>query len=101
MRWPGEAIVRVLGRPCHLHEPNTSEIREVARDEGLREMKQIDEVADAQLARSKQVQDPQPRRVGESAEERLKVGDNWGGGSWSHDGLSLMREDAYNLYMHI
>jgi len=101
MHWLGEAIVRVLGRPCHIHEVNTPEIREVARDEGLREMKQIDEVADAQLARSKQVQDPQPRRVGESAEERLKIGDNWGGDSWSHDGLSLTREDACNLCTHI
>ena len=97
----GEAIVRVLGRPRDLHELGTPEIREVARDEWLREIKQLDEIADAQLARGEQVQDPQPRGVGKSAEECLKVGDNWGGDGWSHDGLSLMREDACNLCTHI
>ena len=96
-----EPIVRVLGRPCDLHELGTPEVCEVARDEWLGEIEQFHEVAHTQLARSKQVQDAQSRRVGESAEERLEVGNDWGGDGGCHVGLSLMREDACNLCTHI
>ena len=55
------------------------EITEVARHFRLRQLEEINEIANAELAGDQQVENPNPCRIGEPAEEEIKICDRIGG----------------------
>lgn len=101
MRRLREAIVCVLRFPRDFDEAGAPEVGEMARHERLGQLEDVDQVAHAELAGGEQVQDPQPGRVGESAEERFEIGDDRGGERWGqYDLLSGDAGDS-NMPNHI
>lgn len=63
------------------NQPHPAKIRQVPRSGGLRHAQHSHQVANAQLPTAEQIQNPQPRLVGERAKDRL----GWGGcGSCFH-----------------
>lgn len=69
----GQPVVRELPLTGDLDEFCHSEHGEVARDGGLREVENFDDIADAQLTGGEQTQDAEPGRVGERLEEGVNV----------------------------
>ena len=76
MRRFGEAIVCVLRLARDVDEAGAPEVGEMARHERLGQLEDVDQVAHTELAGGEQVQNPQPGRVGEPAEERFEIGDD-------------------------
>ena len=66
-------VVRVLGLARDFDEASAAQVGEVSRHERLWEVKQLDEIAHAQLAGSEQIQHSETGRVGESAEQSVQV----------------------------
>ena len=54
------------------HQPVPPQVSQMPRDRGLRQLERFVQMADANLARSEQVQEPQPHRVGERFEKRYR-----------------------------
>ena len=57
-----------------VHEPGGAQVREMPRRLRLRDAERVVQIAHADLARQQQVEDAQPRRVGERLEETLQLG---------------------------
>jgi len=55
---------------AHGHEADVPEVPEVTRCGRLRHAQDPDEIADARLPKAEDVQDPEPRRIGECLEQR-------------------------------
>ena len=89
MRWLREPVVSVLGFARYLDEPSATQVREVAGDQRLREIEQLDEVAHAELARREQIEDSQPGVISEPAEQRFEIGDDGCGERRGHDDSGL------------
>jgi len=53
------------------HETGAAKVREMTRGFGLRNIQHRHQIADTEFAIAKQVQDAQPRAVGESAEHQV------------------------------
>ena len=67
----GEGIVAPRPFLAHANQPCPSEVREMAGRRRLRDSKHGGQIAHAQLAVLQQVQDSQPRAVGEGTEEAI------------------------------
>jgi hypothetical protein len=78
-----QAVVGELPIAGDLYQACPMEVAEVARDGRLRKRKELDKVADAQLAGDEHIQDPNPSRVGEAAEEEIEICDRISG-LWRH-----------------
>jgi hypothetical protein len=78
-----QAVVGELPIAGDLNEAGTMEVAEVARDGRLGKRKELDKVADTQLAGNEQIQDPNPSRVREAAEKEIEIRDRIGS-LWRH-----------------
>ena len=85
--WFGEAVVCVLGIARDLDEAAAPQVGEMPRHERLRQVEQLDEITHAQLPGGEEIQNPQPCRISEPAEQRFEVGDGGSGNSRSHGRL--------------
>lgn len=65
----GQAVVVPGALLPGLHQTRPLQVGQVPRDRRLRQLQDLEEVADAQIAVPQQVHNPQPRRVGEGFEE--------------------------------
>src|SRR5688500_7363708 len=68
-----DAVVHPLAVAPRRDDARAAQVREVARNLRLALAEHLDEEADADLARRQQVQEPQPRAVGQSPEEQLHL----------------------------
>jgi hypothetical protein len=57
--------------PARCDEPGASELAQVPRSRRLGDIQDLHQIADAELAIAKEVQDAQPGPIGESLEERI------------------------------
>ena len=72
--WVGEAIARDIPFARRLDEPRSPQVREMPRDRWLREVEQVDDIADAELASGEDIQNAKAHRVGKPPKERVEVG---------------------------
>jgi len=63
-----ERVVRPKATLPGLDQHGAAEVRKVTRDRRLRHVEDLDQIADAQLAIAEQMQDAQPRPIGERRE---------------------------------
>lgn len=85
MRGRGEPVMRELPFTLRLDEPHAAQVREMTGNCGLGELEDLDDVADAQLARREHAQNANTSRVGKSLEHRVEISDGLGWKSRSHD----------------
>ena len=69
-----EAIARDIPLARRLDEPRSPEIREMPRDRRLRDVEQVDDIADAELASGEDIENAKAHRVGKPPKERVEVG---------------------------
>jgi hypothetical protein len=72
-RWRKAVVVPKPVLP-RLNQPRPPQIRQVPRSGRLRHVEDADDIAYAQLAREEQIQYPQPRPIGERAENAVDIG---------------------------
>lgn len=72
----GEPVVGELPLARGLHHPGPAEIRQMPRDRRLRQGKDLDDVAHAQLAGGEDAQDADACRIGEALEEHVQIGND-------------------------
>ena len=75
MRGSSQPVVRELPLPLRLDKPHAPQVREVTRDRRLREMKDLHDVAHAEFTHSQHAENTDARRVGESLEHGIEIGD--------------------------
>lgn len=66
-----QSVVHEAAQTSRLNQPACPQDCKVSRDGRLGELQQLDQVADAQLARSEQVYDPDPAPVAQRAKKRI------------------------------
>jgi len=74
----GEAVVREFPFSRDLNEAGSMQVTEVPRDGGLRKPQELDQVTNTELASDEEVEDPNPGRVGEAAEQKIEICDRIG-----------------------
>ena len=102
----GEAVVRELPLARRLNEPHSAQVRQVARDRGLGQPEDVDDVADAELPSGEHAQDADASRVGKALEDRVEISNGRCGERGCHGGLSSVtlfhiRQHKYNMSRRI
>ena len=79
-----QPVVRVFRLARDVDQTGATQVRQVARHERLRQVEELDEVAYTQLAGRQKIENAEPRGIGESAEQRFKVGNVGRCYCWRH-----------------